>query len=151
MVLNLDEMIAKIITVSGARVITDFNNPLAGKEVQYKFIMARKIDEENEKVKFLFEMLLRFAPEYEIKEKVVLKGPKPLEALVNAFKDKFKELIGKELFFELKEEKTEKEKKEEKEHEKIAAKAEEIKAEAEDKTKDAGEKREEDINSKIKE
>lgn len=43
--LNFDGMIAKIITVSGGRVITDFNTPLAGKEIEYEFTIKRKIQE----------------------------------------------------------------------------------------------------------
>jgi FKBP-type peptidyl-prolyl cis-trans isomerase 2 len=37
MVFALDNSLAKILAVSGARVMTDFNNPLSGKHVKYKF------------------------------------------------------------------------------------------------------------------
>jgi FKBP-type peptidyl-prolyl cis-trans isomerase 2 len=37
MVFAMDDKLAKIVTVSGARVITDFNNPLAGKDLKYEF------------------------------------------------------------------------------------------------------------------
>ena len=120
MVLTLDNMMARIITVSGARVITDFNNPLAGKEIRYKFTIIRKVEDEKEKAEALFEVFFKFIPEYEIKkpatrnglldaqdakhldikEKITLKGPKPLEYFVNHFSPKFKELMGKELGFE---------------------------------------------------
>ena len=113
MVLALDDMIAKIITVSGARVVTDFNNPLAGKEVKYKFKIVRKIENEEEKCKTVLELLFRFVPKFEIKEKeIIIKGPKQLEIFIGAFKDKFKELIGKELKFELEETKEKKDIKE---------------------------------------
>ncbi len=107
MVLALDNMIAKIIAVSGARVITDFNNPLAGRDLVYKFKIVRKITDEKEKCKCLFELTLKSVPEFEVKDSIVVKGPKNLEVFVNAFKDKFKELIEKEIIFELKEEKPE--------------------------------------------
>jgi|SRR3989344_3050038 len=100
MVLNLDNMMAKIIAVSGARVVTDFNNPLAGKEIKYKFTAIRKVEDEKEKVEALFDLFLRFIPEYEIKDKIVIKGPKGFDIFVKSFNDKFKELIGKELQFE---------------------------------------------------
>src|SRR3989338_9746266 len=113
MVLALDDMIAKIITVSGARVVTDFNNPLAGKEIKYKFKIVRKIENEEEKCKTVLELLFRFVPKFEIKEKeIIIKGPKQLEIFIGAFKDKFKELIGKELKFELEETKEKKDIKE---------------------------------------
>ena len=41
--LNLDGMLAKILSVSGGRVITDFNSPLASKEIAYEFTIKRKI------------------------------------------------------------------------------------------------------------
>ena len=123
LVLNLDGMIAKIITVSGARVITDFNNPLAGKEIHYKFTIIRKVEDEKEKVESLFENLFRFKPEYEIKkpatgnglldaqdakhldikDKIIVKGPKPLEFFVSQFNEKFKNILGKSLEFQEKE------------------------------------------------
>ncbi len=108
MVFNLDDTLAKIITISGARVVVDFNNPLAGKELKYKFIIIRKIEDEKEKIESFFSYFFRFTPEFEITEKSIkVKGPKPLEQIVKMFKEKFKELEGKELEFELLEEKKE--------------------------------------------
>lgn len=112
MVFAMDNMLAKVIAVSGGRVITDFNNPLAGKDLIYKITIVKKIEDEKEKCKVLFEKFFRFVPEFEIKEKIVVKGAKGLEGFVNAFNDKFKELIGKELSFKEKEKPSE-EKKEE--------------------------------------
>lgn len=101
MVLNLDNALAKIIAVSGARVITDFNNPLAGKELKYKFKIVRKVTKEDEKVKTVLELLFKFVPEHEIKEKeIIVKGPKGLGPFVDMVKEKFRELIGKGLVFE---------------------------------------------------
>ncbi|MBX4196867.1 FKBP-type peptidyl-prolyl cis-trans isomerase [Candidatus Pacearchaeota archaeon] len=108
LVLALDDTIAKIIAVSGARVITDFNNPLAGKDLDYTFTITRKVTEDKEKAQALFEMMFKFIPEYDVNEKVVVKGPKFLEFYIKAFNDKFKDLVGKELAFELKETKEEK-------------------------------------------
>jgi len=107
MVLAMDESIARVITVSGARVMTDFNNPLAGKDIKYKFTIVRILVDEKEKVTNLFETIFRFVPEFEIKENVIVTGPQALENFVKAFKNNFMELIGKELEFKLKEEKKE--------------------------------------------
>lgn len=47
MTLALDNLLAKIITISGGRVIVDFNNPLANKEVEYEFTIKKKIQKED--------------------------------------------------------------------------------------------------------
>ena len=111
MVLNMDNALAKIISVSGGRVVVDFNTPLAGKNIKYEFKIIKKVKDEKEKCDAVFENLFRIIPKYEIKEKdVVVKDEKGFEGFVNAFKDKFKELIGKELGFEEVKKKEKKEK-----------------------------------------
>jgi FKBP-type peptidyl-prolyl cis-trans isomerase 2 len=113
MVLAMDENLARVITVSGARVLTDFNNPLAGKDLVYKFKIVRKVIDEKEKAKALLEFMFKFVPEFEVGESIVIKGPKFIEAYVTAFNPKFKELMGKELKLEeVKNEKKPEEKKE---------------------------------------
>jgi FKBP-type peptidyl-prolyl cis-trans isomerase 2 len=97
----IDDMLVRIVSVSGGRVLTDFNNPLAGKEVKYKFTMIRRIHDDKEKCESLFSTFFRMVPPFEIKEKtVIVKGPKGFDVFVNAFKEKFKEIIGKTLEFE---------------------------------------------------
>ena len=100
MVLTLDDFLVKIIAVSGGRIITDFNNPLAGKEIRYKFTIKRKVTEEKEKAVALFEIFFKFIPEFEIKDKIIIKGHKNLEVLIKIYNNKFKELLGKDLAFE---------------------------------------------------
>jgi FKBP-type peptidyl-prolyl cis-trans isomerase 2 len=112
MVLTLDGALVKIIAVSGARVTTDFNNPLSGKQIKYEYKMVRKVEDIKEKAEALLEILFRFVPEFDVEgEKVVVKGPKQLEVFVKSFGEKFKELIGKELAFEEKAVEKEEEKK----------------------------------------
>jgi len=113
MVFAMDNTLAKIIAVSGARVVTDFNNPLSGKDVSYKFKIVRKIDSDKEKSEALFSRFLRFIPEFEIKDNIIVKGPETMKMFIDSLNDKFKELIGKELKFEIKEKKKELNKKEE--------------------------------------
>lgn len=100
MVFQMDDAIVKIITISGARVTVDFNNPLAGKDLNYKFIIRKKVTEEKEKVEALFDAMFRFKPEYEIKEDVIVKGPAGMQVFVDAFNEEFKKLIGKNMKFE---------------------------------------------------
>ena len=107
MVFAFDNQIAKVITISGARVITDFNNPLAGKILKYKFKIVRKIDDNKEKSRSFFEYFFRFVPDFEVEDAVVIRGKKELEFVVNAFKEKFKEVVGKDLKFQLEEKKKE--------------------------------------------
>lgn len=114
-VLTFDDVLGKVIAVSGARVITDFNNPLAGKEIEYKFIVTRKVNDEKEKAETLFKVMFRFVPEYEIKEEIVVKGEKFVGEFVKVFGPKIKELIGKDVKFELAEKKNSSEDKKEKE------------------------------------
>jgi FKBP-type peptidyl-prolyl cis-trans isomerase 2 len=101
--LFLDNMVARVITVSGARVITDFNNPLAGKEIDYKFTIKRIVDDEKEKTETFFKLFFRHIPELEIKDKIIVKGTKEAEPLIEMFNDKAKEFLGKELEFKLEE------------------------------------------------
>ncbi|MEK6928647.1 MAG: FKBP-type peptidyl-prolyl cis-trans isomerase [Nanoarchaeota archaeon] len=100
MVLSLDGMIAKIVAVSGGRIMTDFNNPLAGKDLVYKFKILRKVDDEKEKCDAIFNVFLKFIPKYEINESIVVKERKELGPVVKIFGKMFKEIIGKELKFE---------------------------------------------------
>lgn len=100
MVLSLDNNLVKIIAVSGARVITDFNNPLAGKEIEYKFKIVRKVEDEKEKVETLFKNTIGFSPEVEVKDKLIVKGVKGLKVFVESLNNKVKDLIGKDMEFE---------------------------------------------------
>ena len=108
LVLAMDNTIAKVIAVSGARVMVDFNNPLAGKDLKYKFKIARKITDDKEKAKALFEFMFKFVPDFEVTEKeVIISGPKFVEVYAKAFSPKFKELMNKELTCKVVEDKKE--------------------------------------------
>ncbi|MAG38349.1 hypothetical protein CMI45_03115 [Candidatus Pacearchaeota archaeon] len=107
MVLALDNHLVKILTVSGARITVDFNNPLAGRDLEYRFEIVKIVTDDEKKAKALFEILFKFVPEFEVKDKIIVKGPKILEKVVETYSEKFKKLIGKGIGFELKEEKAE--------------------------------------------
>jgi len=57
MSLAMDNSLARVIAVSGARVTTDFNHPLAGRNIYYKFKIVRKITDEKEKCKCILSLL----------------------------------------------------------------------------------------------
>jgi FKBP-type peptidyl-prolyl cis-trans isomerase 2 len=96
MTVNFDRMLARVISVSGGRVLTDFNNPLAGKHVHYKLCIKRKVDDTKEKVNAVLAFLTHQSFPIEIKEnekKVIVKVPKGLDKILELFKDRFKEIL----------------------------------------------------------
>ncbi len=108
-VFNFDGRIGRVLASSGGRVIVDFNNPIAGKEVIYKIKVLRKINDIHEKAKALIKFLFREDLKFEIKEnKIIIEIEKPLVEFVKLFKDKFKEMLGLELEIKEIEKKSEK-------------------------------------------
>lgn len=106
---QFDGKIGKVLTASGGRVIVDFNNPLAGREVEYKIKVLRKIDDIDEKIKSLNEFFFRKNFEFKIEDKTLkLKVDKGFKQFVDLFKDKFKEILDLELEVEEIGEKTDK-------------------------------------------
>ena len=100
MVLALDNSLAKVISVSGGRVIIDMNNPLSGKNVVYKIKILNKIEELKEKAEALIDFLYHQPFEFELKDKeIIIKAPKQIEKLILIYKDKFKEILDLELKF----------------------------------------------------
>ena len=97
MIFSLDYSLARVITVSGARVVTDFNNPLAGRDITYKFKIIGQVTDEKGKSEALFLFYFKTIPEYEIKDKIYIKGPKQIASLLESFNAKFKSLVGKDL------------------------------------------------------
>ena len=96
--LNFDGRIGKILSVSGGRVIVDFNHFLSGKTLDYKINVLRKIDDLNEKIQSLNDFFFRKNFKYEVQgEKLIIEVEKPLVEIVGLFKDKFKEMLGLEL------------------------------------------------------
>ena len=95
---NFDGRIGKILTVTGGRVLVDFNNPLAGRDVEYKVRVLRKVEDLNEKVKALIEFFFKRDLKFEIKEKkLILEVEKPMKQFIEMFKEKFKEILDLDL------------------------------------------------------
>jgi len=59
LVLNMDGLLARISAVSGGRVITDFNNPLSGKDITYIFKVKRILQDNKEKLNCLVGFYLK--------------------------------------------------------------------------------------------
>lgn len=98
--MKFDSRVGKILTVSGGRVLVDFNNPLAGKDVIYEIKILRKVDDLNEKAKafteFLFRQEMPFTLDKE-KKKIIIEGPKGFKQFADMFKDKFKDILDLDL------------------------------------------------------
>jgi len=98
MMFNLDGRLAKIISVSGGRVVVDFNSPLAGKTVVYKILVLRKVEDLNEKLKAYIEFLFKKDLKFEVREKkLIIEIEKPLVDFIRLFEGKFKEVFNLEL------------------------------------------------------
>ncbi len=98
MMFNFDTFIGKVTSVSGGRVIVDFNNPLAGKIVVYELNIKRKVADEKEKVASL--MLFFFKKKFDFilkNKKIIIKAEASLKPLFDIFKPKFKEILNLDL------------------------------------------------------
>lgn len=95
---NFDGRMAKILSVSGGRITVDFNNPVAGKTVIYNINVLRKVDDINEKTKAFIDFLFKKDFKFSIDgKKLNIEVEKNIAKIVEAFKDKFKEILGLEL------------------------------------------------------
>ncbi len=103
MVVTLDNMVARIASVSGGRVLVDFNNPLSGKVIVYDFKIKRLIEKPEEKVEIIFENLFKIKKEdinIKTDEKIIGFKNKELEKIldnkkaVEELEKKIKELSG---------------------------------------------------------
>lgn len=96
MVFQLDNNLVKILSVSGGRVIVDFNNLLAGKEVTYDFVIKRKVVEIQEKINSLQDFFFKKRFKFEInnKDKKIIFLEKEATPFIRIFEKKFKEILG---------------------------------------------------------
>lgn len=101
-VIALDNALAKIITASSGRVIVDFNNPLAGRDIEYEFKIKREVSDENEKVDALQVFFFKQKFPFSIKNNKIL-FQKQAGQIIKIFSVKFKEILGKEIEIEDKE------------------------------------------------
>ena len=100
MTLNIDGNLTKIISVSGGRVVADFNHPLSGKVVHYKLIITKKITDIKEKAASFIEFLTKQKFDFDLQEKekkIVVKVPQGYDQFFELFKDKFREILDLEL------------------------------------------------------
>lgn len=114
---DIDGEIGIVTSVSGGRVVVNFNHPLAGKEVVYTFTVHKKITDQKEKVQAFLSSLFRMPPEQlkvEITENaaaVTLPGELPAQ-ISTILGQKLMTLTGlKDILFKKEEKKEEAQKK----------------------------------------
>ena len=90
LVLNMDGVIARISSVSGGRVTTDFNSTLSGKTIIYTFKIIKKVENKEEKLRALGEYFLGKLDEVRVegnKGTLKVKNVVNKEALIKKVKD----------------------------------------------------------------
>ena len=98
MVFSFDNMLGKVTSVSGGRVTVDFNNPVAGKDVHYKLIVKKIIEDSHEKVKALMSAFWGKDVPFKLENnKIVIETEKNFAKFFDMFNDKFKEILNLEL------------------------------------------------------
>jgi len=108
---NMDGRLARIISVSGGRTMTDFNNPLAGKNVTYKIKINKKVDARIDQVKSVLDFFLKRDFPFEVKEKekkLIITADKQIGEFLKIFSDKFREILDLDLEVEFNEVKSKK-------------------------------------------
>jgi len=96
MTLALDNNLVRVMSVSGGRVMVDFNNPLAGKDIEYEFTIQKILSDTREKTSALQKYLFNQEFEFDVDEKnkkIIFKEVK-LAQLLDVFRDKFKDMLG---------------------------------------------------------
>lgn len=95
-IFNFDGRVAKVLSVSGGRVLVDFNNPLAGKDVVYDINILRKVEDLNEKIKSLIDFFTKKDFKFEVKDKklTIYTDKQSIKQFLTLFKDKFKDILG---------------------------------------------------------
>ncbi len=103
MAVNIDDSMGIIRSVSGGRVVVDFNHPFSSKDLIYEVKILKIIDDRVEKIKLVTKNFFNIESEVEIKEnkaevKFKLPANVPKESLNDeikkVFADKIKEIVG---------------------------------------------------------
>jgi len=106
MQVDVDGNIGIVKTVTGGRVVVDFNHPLASKELSYTIKINKMITDDSEKIKAMISLTLNLKKEKikvsVLNEKAIVKTIKLPEVFQKEFEKKIKELVPtiKELIFE---------------------------------------------------
>jgi FKBP-type peptidyl-prolyl cis-trans isomerase 2 len=82
---DFNGMYGSVKSVVGGRVMVDFNNPLAGKDIKIEYVINKKIEDLIERIKITFYTIYNMNDEMfsvvKEKEKIIIKVPEQLMAL----------------------------------------------------------------------
>jgi len=92
---NINGILGKVISVSGGRVMVDFNHPLAGKTLVYSVKIVKKVEDEVEKVKAVLELYFKDSSKFEVKE------DKESDAIIIIDKEKILNTENKKELFDI--------------------------------------------------
>lgn len=97
-IFNFDGKIGKVLAASGGRVIVDFNNPIAGKDVIYDVKILKKVDDQKEQINAFIDFLFKKELKFEVKEKkITIEVEAQMVKFIELFADKFKEIFDLKL------------------------------------------------------
>ncbi|MEM0476102.1 MAG: peptidylprolyl isomerase [Candidatus Aenigmatarchaeota archaeon] len=65
---NINGILGKVLSISGGRVVIDFNHPLAGKTLVYNIKIVKKAENELDKVRAVLEFFVKKVENFEVKE-----------------------------------------------------------------------------------
>lgn len=109
MTLQLDHALVRVMSVTGGRVLVDFNNPLAGKEIDYEFKIIKKITDETEKINALQDYFFRQRYAFKLENKKVIFTDGIVKLFLEMLGEKFKTMTGLDFVVEEKKEEKPKE------------------------------------------
>ena len=87
--LDFDGALGTIRTVSGGRVVVDFNHPLAGRDVVYELKVRRMLSDDREKLKVLLMLIFHKDAQFELKDHVA--------TIVVELQEQHRELVTKKI------------------------------------------------------
>lgn len=107
---SFDGRLAKIVSVSGGRVLVDFNNILAGKDISYDYKILRIIQDKKEKLDSLQEFFFKRVFESELKEdKFFVNVEKRFSQIFELMKKRFEDILETSININVVEDKKDKE------------------------------------------
>ena len=99
MFVNVNGMVAKVVSINGGRVIIDMNHPLAGKDLFYDYKILKIIEDIKEKANVILEMFGIDEKNVDLKENKLIIKQKVQEMFQQVMKKKIKELLNLEIEF----------------------------------------------------
>lgn len=99
---SLDGKIARVLSVSGGRVLLDFNHELAGKRIVYNYKILRKVEDKKEQIDSLQEFFIRKKFESNVDEKEIkIKVDKKFFPLLEMLKKRFEDILETKVSLEV--------------------------------------------------